>query len=861
MDCTPLAEAFRCRGETYTYERLDAAANQFAHALLTIGVHRGDRVGVCLERGPALVAALLGTLKAGACYIPLDPEYPVDRLAYMARDSRAHVILAQRDLSDRLVGTGTLVLCVEDMGLEALPTHRPDTVTHPRDLAYLIYTSGSTGRPKGVAIEHRSAAALVHWARSAFTEGELAGILASTSVCFDLSIFEIFGTLACGGRFILVRHALELATCEAQDDVRLVNTVPTAVSELVAADAIPPTVETVAMGGEQLPEALVHRLWELPHVHRILNLYGPSEDTTYSTWADLVRGRTGQPSIGTPLPGTRAYVLDGEMRQVPDGVPGELFLSGVGLARGYFDRPRETADRFVPAPFAPDAGERMYRTGDRVVQEPDGSLTFLGRVDDMVKIRGYRIEPGEVAAVLDAAPGVRQATAASVPGPTGDARLVGYVVPEAADTGQDAAAVLAYARQRLPTYMVPTDLVWLDHLPTTPNGKVDRKALPAPDWSRRPATAARHRVEPENASERLLLDVWHEVLNKKDIGVEDSFFQLGGDSIRGIRMRSLASRRGLTFPLRHIFRHQTIRQLVREGGARLADDTADVPSQPVPEATPDASSSVPFAFSLVSEGDCGRLPEGLEDCYPLSALQLGMAYHTELSGDRTPYHVVTVHQVDGPVDTAALRAALDATAARHPALRTGFDLGHFSEPLQLVWKEAEIPLAVDDLRGLGEAERRARTAAVLSEERSRPFSWTDVPLLRFRALDAGADSFDLVCAHYHGVLDGWSLHLLLDEVLQRYAVQRSGTDEGPGSVWTEPLAHRRFLELELEVQQQGDALEFWRSQLQTAVPTPLGQGLTGRRARPRGSPRCTTSLCRRAWRSACGRQRTNTGYR
>lgn len=474
---TPEAEAVRHTDRTWSYRDLDEAANRLARVLLARGVSREDRVGVCLPRTPELVVALLAVLKAGACYVPLDPAYPPARVAFMAADSGARLVLTRADLADRFPD---LAVPIDRLDLPGDGTD-PAVPTTPTDLAYVIYTSGSTGRPKGVAIEHRSASVLMHWIRQTFDDTELGGLLAATSVCFDLSVFEIFGPLCWGGRVLLVDDVLALAAPGVDRlPVTLVNTVPSAMGELLTADALPASVRTVCLAGEPLTAALAARVWSRPHVRRLCNLYGPSEDTTYSTWAE-VPPDSGDPPIGRPLPQTRAYVLDPEGRPVPPGDPGELHLAGAGVARGYLDRPEETRARFLPDPFRP--GERMYRTGDRVRLRPDGQLAYLGRLDEQVKLRGYRIELGEVSARLAALPGVREATAAVRKGPSGDPLLVGYLVGERRD---DVRARLAGV---LPAPLVPATVVWLDRLPTLPNGKVDRSALPSPPSAATPGPA------------------------------------------------------------------------------------------------------------------------------------------------------------------------------------------------------------------------------------------------------------------------------------------------------------------------------------------------------------------------------------
>src|SRR4029077_8954458 len=388
---TPAAVAVVAGGEELSYAGLVARAGSLARRLRALDVGPEVRVGVLVERSADMVVALVGVLTAGGAYVPLDPAYPDERLRFMLRDSGATIVVTQETLRGRLPdGVETVSLTAADTAAPDLP---PSTVV-PECLAYLIFTSGSTGRPKGVGIEHRAAAALVSWALARFDRRHFDGVLASTSISFDLSVFEIFGPLSCGGCVLVARDALELPALPARDRVRLVNTVPSAAAELVRAAALPPSVSLVGLAGEPLPRSLAERLHGLPGRPEVWNLYGPSEDTTYSTAAHLVPGDPRVP-VGRPIANGRVHLLDAALRPVPAGVPGEAYLAGVGLARGYLGRPDLTAERFLPDPWGA-AGERLYRTGDLMRRLPDGSLDFLGRLDHQIKLRGFRIELGEI---------------------------------------------------------------------------------------------------------------------------------------------------------------------------------------------------------------------------------------------------------------------------------------------------------------------------------------------------------------------------------------------------------------------------------------------------------------------------------
>jgi amino acid adenylation domain-containing protein len=572
---TPEADALVMADRRMSYRELVDRGRAVARRLRAVLRERGARpeapVGVFLRRGADLVPALLGVLEAGAAYVPMDPAYPAERIAMMVADSAMPVVLTEEPLRDRLDGVAlgeAVVVTVEAAfaagKAAAAANRRPSNApAAPEALAYVIYTSGSTGRPKGVAISHRSAVAMVRWAGTAFGAEELAGVLFSTSVCFDLSVFEVFVPLAHGGKVVLAGDALALASHPAAGEVTLVNTVPSAMTRLVETAALPPSLATVNLAGEPLRGALVAALHSASGVRRVVNLYGPSEDTTYSTIAECPPGEEREPTIGRVVTGGRGYVADRSLRPLPVGVPGELLLGGVGLARGYLGRPALTAERFVPDPFAGSdsggpPGGRLYRTGDRVRYLDDGRLEFLGRLDHQVKVRGFRIELGEVELALCAHPAVAQAAVAAR-GEGVDRSLVAYLVaaPGAGSGLPPAGELRAFLGARLPEHMVPSAFVALDALPLTPNGKVDRKALPEPGAGR-PALSGEY-VAPETEVEEILAELWSRVLGVETIGIHDSFFELGGHSLKAtevlLRVRELF---GVDVPVHRLFERPTI---------------------------------------------------------------------------------------------------------------------------------------------------------------------------------------------------------------------------------------------------------------------------------------------------------------
>ena len=555
---TPDAAAVRWNGEATIYAELNAAANRLAHRLRALGVGPEVRVAICMERTPELIAALLAVHKAGGAYVPIDPAYPAERIAYMLADSGAPVLLAHTRIAERLPAHDAVTIRVDAdwPGIARESAENPGVVVDPRNLAYAIYTSGSTGRPKGVQIEHRSAVTLVRWLREHVSDDERRAVLASTSISFDVSIAEIFGTLCWGGTLVLVRDALALQ--ETGDEVVLASMAPSAAAELLRMRAIPSSVRVLNLGGEALPNALAQGLYALGTVERVGNFYGPTEDTTYSTWSIVERG-AGRVYVGRPVANTRAYVLDRHLRPAPFGVPGELYLAGDGLARGYHRRPALTAERFVPDPFAQAPGGRMYRVGDLVRWRADGQLEYLGRLDQQVKIRGHRVETGEVEAVLVGHPRVRGAAVVARGDPPGESRLVAYVVAADAASPPAPADLREHLKARLPEYMVPAAWVAMDALPLSPNGKVDRLRLPAPGERERAAAAA---AAPRTVTEQTIAAVWREVLGLEHVGVDENFFELGGHSLLLARLQErLNEEIGSSLTFVDLFQFSTIAAL------------------------------------------------------------------------------------------------------------------------------------------------------------------------------------------------------------------------------------------------------------------------------------------------------------
>jgi amino acid adenylation domain-containing protein len=553
---TPNKVALVHRGSAVTYQELNVRANRLAHHLRELGAKPETLVAVCLGRSIDTVVALMAILKSGGAYLPLDPHYPQDRIAFMLKDAQAPILLTESQYLNSLPAHEARVVLMDrdsDSWRDRSELDPPPSAKRD-NLAYVLYTSGSTGRPKGVALMHQSAVALVTWANTVYTSEEYSGVLFATSICFDLSVFEVFCPLSAGGKVILAQDALELANLPEANEVTLINTVPSVIAEAIRIKALPPSVRTINLAGEFSSQELVREIYASSHVQKVYDLYGATEDTTHSTLE--LRTPKEPPSVGRPFPSTQLYVLDSHLQPVPAGVAGEIFLGGAGLARGYLHRPELTAERFLENPFVVDPKARIYRTGDLGRFHRDGKLEYLGRIDHQVKIRGFRVELGEIETILNEHPSIEKSVVIAKKADSGDSRLLAYFVSASAMT-PSVDSLRSFLSVKLPDYMVPSSFIPLDAFPRTPSGKIDRKSLPAP-LNERPALEADY-AAPRNDLEKYLSNLWSQILLIDQIGIHDRFFQLGGSSLQAARfINELQQLLGETIYIVTIFQSPTI---------------------------------------------------------------------------------------------------------------------------------------------------------------------------------------------------------------------------------------------------------------------------------------------------------------
>jgi amino acid adenylation domain-containing protein len=742
---TPEAIAVVDGPQMLSYEDLNRRANQWAHHLRQYGVGPEVLVGLCLERSLDLIVGLLGILKAGGAYVPLDPEYPEERLRYLIDDTRVAVVMGRAATRQRLpVEVPFLEIERAQAWPSREPTAAPEVSVSATQLAYVLYTSGSTGQPKGVAVPHRGVVRLVcnnRYARLSATET----LLQLAPLAFDASTLEIWGSLLHGAKLIVAPPGPlsfevlgSLIREQGITTLWLTSALFNQMLEHRAADLR--GVRQLLVGGEALSPAHIHQaLQRLPEC-RLINGYGPTENTTFSTYYPIeppVDPNSAIP-IGRPIANSTVYILDSSLMPTPIGISGEIHVGGAGLARGYWNRPEWTAEKFIPHPFSDDPEARLYKTGDLGRYRPDGQIEFLGRRDHQVKIRGFRVELGEIEAVLSQHPAIRGAVVTVYEPSPGDRRLVAYVATDAA-AATTPTAWRAYLQQKLPDYLIPSFFVPMAALPLTANGKVDRAALPTPDGRR--ATRTHAWVGPRTPVEAGLLEIWSAVLKIEQPGIHDSFFELGGQSLLAVQIVArIQERWGVSLPLRDLFEAQTIANLA-ERLERLEPTSSQLPPDLLP---------IP------------RLPH--RDSLPLSFAQQRLWLLERLLPPIGVYHIPWAFYLRGPLDRAALPKAFNALLARHEGLRTSF-AAEAGVPVQKIHASLPLPWNELDATLLPENEWRSW----LQSQAVTPFELTEGPLLRIALLRLGDRDHLLLVTFHHIVTDGWSMGILARELAAFYS--------------------------------------------------------------------------------------------
>ena len=783
---SPDAPAAIFQDSAISYRQLERESNRLARYLAALGAQPETRVAVFLERSAEMVAAVWGILKSGAAYVPLDPSYPADRITMMLQDCQATLVITRKELSPRLATASALVVCLDEHAerISACSPERVRSSAQPDNTAYMIYTSGSTGRPKAVMVSHRN---LCHSTLSRLQMYEAAPrrFLLLPSLAFDSSVAGFYWTLLSGGALVLPCDGFQFDIAGLRQLIQRHR-----VTHLLCLPSLYQvmleegnrnelkSLQTAIVAGEACPGELPSRHFELSKA-RFYNEYGPTEGTVWCSLYESPEGRQERSplTIGGPIAGSQLYILDPNLEPTPLGVPGQLFIGGPGVTRGYLDRPALTASRFLPDPFLDRPGSRLYASGDLARWLPQGEIEFLGRVDHQVKIRGYRVELGEIEAVLRQHPRVREAAlAASESG--GATRLAAYVVAEGELNPEDLKGFLG---SRLPDYMTPSAIVQLEKLPLAPNGKVDRKALPEP------APRQLSESSPRTQTQQLVADIWSQLLGLDAVGLEESFFGLGGHSLMATRVVSrLEKAFGIDIPIETLFRAPTVKGLAAELEAILGSGE---------------TSQAPPLTRRQQQGPA-----------PLSFPQQRLWFLEQVESSKGAYHIPSALRIAGPLDAGALERSLAELVRRHESLRTAFRAGKDGTPRQEIVEDIEFRLALLDLASAQvEDEELLR---VVAEEAAAPFDLTQPPLLRALLMRLASDDHVLVLTMHHIVSDGWSMGVLVEEMTALYEAFGQGRPDGLPAL---PLQYPDYAQWQrewLSGKELERQLTYWRETLQ-----------------------------------------------
>ncbi len=781
---TPEAVALIFDGQQLSYRELNERANQLARHLRALGVGPETLVAVCMERCFELVTAVLGILKAGGAYVPLDSANPGERLAFVLNDTHARVLLTKEGMLHKLPACNAELVCL-DRDWEVINRESCENlagIATAENLAYVIYTSGSTGRPKGVMIKHQGVCNLAEAQARAFGVRPDSRVLQFAPSCFDASVSEIFMALTTGAALCLgnrndLFYGSALAALLRDQVITTVTLPPTALSTLP--DEELSELQTIIIAGESCPAGMAAR-WSTGR--SFFNAYGPTEITVCASLMKCTAEYPDGPPIGYPLANTQIYLLDSDLQPVPCGVPGELYVGGIGLGRGYLNQPALTAEKFIPNPFSAQAGARLYKTGDLAMYQSGGAIAFLGRIDHQVKLRGYRIELGEIESVLAKHPAVREAVVIARDDIRGLKRLIAYLVP-----GDELSvdALKTFLSEYLPDYMIPAAFVMLNELPLTISGKIDRGALPEPDQEDDEQSPGF--VPPATAVEEMLAGIWSELLGKRQVGIHQSFFELGGHSLLATQILSRVREVfKVELPLYELFQRPTVAQQASSVEALLrAGEQLDAP----PIERVDRNTELPLSFA-----------------------QQRLWFLDQLKPNSSFYNIPSAVRLRGALDIAALEQSFREVIRRHEPLRTRFGLVN-EVPLQLIDEAPDFDLPVFDLRTVDEAEREVEARRVAAAESQRPFDLSTGPLLRAGVVRLTDEEHMLLCTMHHIISDGWSMGVLIRELTTLYEAYSIGQKSPLPELEIQYADFARWQRAWLQGEVLERQLTYWKKQL------------------------------------------------
>ncbi len=800
---TPDHVALSFEGIRMSYKELNGKANQLGNYLRGhYRIQTDELVGIKLDRSEWMIIAILGVLKSGGAYVPIDPEYPQERIDYIISDSQCRVMIDQDEINRFRENEA------------AFGDENPEPVNSPHDLAYVIYTSGTTGRPKGTLIEHKNIVRLFKTGKPLFDFDDRDIWTLFHSYCFDFSVWEMFGALLFGGKLVIIpsmtaRDPLAFLQLLIREGVTVLNQTPSSFYNVIKKDseASPAAMRLryAIFGGEALSPGKLHNWRKRYPGTKLINMYGITETTVHVTYKEIGEEEIGKniSNIGRPIPTLSCYVLDKNRNLVPVGVPGEMYVGGEGVARGYLNRAELTAERFIASPFRP--GERLYRSGDLVKILESGELEYIGRTDEQVKIRGYRIELSEVERALESNPDVSSAVVLAKANGEGGMELVAYLTAKEALSVAD----LRYNLGRLlPAYMLPSHYVQMDSLPLTPNGKVDKRSLPEPAAIGMD-TGVRY-VAPQNTTEEKCVEVWQEVLGKSNIGVRDNFFELGGDSIKVLRMLALLRKvTNLDISISDIYKNNTIATLLTGIAGKNG-----MPGQQIKEQGQNEAIVLhelnELKGRILSSPHCTDA-ENIEDVYPMSDIEKGMVFESLLNEGLGIYHdQMSNYRVFSGFSIQHFTLALELLAAKHPILRTAFNLNDFETEVQIIYKKISLPVDYADLSGKAAKDQEDIVQDYIKEECKRPFTFSVPPLWRMRIYYLGDSHYLFVFQCHHSIIDGWSYSLFMTELNNLYLQLLEQPSHRPDNL---KASYKDFIVRHIAVKKNEAVNIFWRKEL------------------------------------------------
>jgi amino acid adenylation domain-containing protein len=809
---TPDGVALEYGNQIMTFAELDRRSNQVARFLEACGAGPEQRVAILMDHCPEAIVAVLGTLKSGAAYLPVGTGESRERLAFMLQDAAVSVLLVAVAVAvEKIPAAGVNVVNLRSdwAMVGSFDSSVPETDLSPGNAAYLIYTSGSTGAPKAVVVTHEGLINYLQWCVQAYAveRGEAAPLHSSLSV--DMSVTTLFAPLLAGRKIVMYPEANGteslLSAVKSDHKFSFIKLTPSHLDflrERLDEGEIACSANALIIGGEALmAESLAY--WR-KHAQgiRFINEYGPTETVVGCCTFELPEVTMNGPvPIGRPIANTQLYILDDYMEVLPVGAIGELYIGGAGVARGYLNRPDLTAEKFVPDLFAATPGARLYRTGDQVRYRRNGVIEYLGREDSQVKIRGYRVELGEIESVLRQHPEISEAAVIVFGASSLEKQLIAYFVPRR-KPGPSGRGLRQFLADYLPGHMIPTRFLALDRMPLGASGKVDRKALPSVDLAA-PVRDVPY-APPQTINEDVLASIWSDVLGVEEVGVDNNFFALGGDSIRALQVRARAQKRGLQISQQQVFEHQTIRSLSRV--ITVQEGAAEHPTSLQP-------------FQLLAEEDLKKVPADIEDAYPLTMLQMGMLFHSDLAPDAPVYHDLHSFHLKIPFDESTLRRAVRELTEQNEVLRTSFDLKNYSQPLQLVHRRADTMVEVQDLRDLCNEDCVRALAEYFEQQKRLRFVPEQAPLVRFAVQRRTNESIQFVLCFHHSILDGWSAATLMSSLFNRYSVLLQS--ENPPALSRLALSFRDFVVAEQRALSSQEHQLYWDKVIDAIVPTKL----------------------------------------